>query len=137
MSIISHLKPCSHCPGVRPGASRQFADGGPGRTGTIGAECECVQIFPDPVWGKKWSRYVLVMLRCTPGEVREAVLCVPVRPDMPRFCPGNRRQSPGVTTAGHGSRMAKPRCFTVAYEYQWIFCETYNRNVFCKVQNLI
>jgi len=28
------LKPRSHCPGVRPGASRQFAAGGPGRTGT-------------------------------------------------------------------------------------------------------
>jgi len=29
-----HIKPRSHCPGVRPGASRQFAAGRPGRTGT-------------------------------------------------------------------------------------------------------
>ena len=28
------IKPRSHCPGVRPGASRQFTAGGPGRTGT-------------------------------------------------------------------------------------------------------
>jgi len=28
------VKPRSHCPGVRPGASRQFTAGGPGRTGT-------------------------------------------------------------------------------------------------------
>jgi len=28
------LKPRSHCPGVRPGASRQFTAGGPERTGT-------------------------------------------------------------------------------------------------------
>jgi len=28
------IQPRSHCPGLRPGASRQFAAGGPGRTGT-------------------------------------------------------------------------------------------------------
>ena len=33
-TISIFLKPRSHCPGVRPGASRQFAAGGPGRTGT-------------------------------------------------------------------------------------------------------
>jgi len=31
----TNLKPRSHCPGIRPGASRQFAAGGPGRTRTI------------------------------------------------------------------------------------------------------
>ena len=36
------LKPRSHCPGVRPGASRQFTAGGPGRTGTN----RDVHIFP-------------------------------------------------------------------------------------------
>ena len=30
----SDLKSRLHCPGVRPGASRQFGTGGPGRTGT-------------------------------------------------------------------------------------------------------
>ena len=34
VSSIFVLKPRSHCPGVRPGASRQFTAGGPGRTGT-------------------------------------------------------------------------------------------------------
>ena len=65
----------------------------------------------------------------------DALRCVPVRPDTPQFCPGNRLQSPGVTTARHGSRTAEPRCFTVAYEYQWNFRETHNRNILCKVQN--
>jgi len=31
--LIGHIKPRSHCPGVRPDASRQFLAGGPGRTG--------------------------------------------------------------------------------------------------------
>jgi len=31
--IYSNVKPRSHCPGVRPGASRQFSAGVPGRTG--------------------------------------------------------------------------------------------------------
>ena len=33
-SLLVYVKPRSHCPGVRPGAPRQFAAGGPGRTGT-------------------------------------------------------------------------------------------------------
>jgi len=86
---------------------------------------------PDPVWGKKWFG----LRRCIPCV--EALRCVPVRPETPRFFPENRRQNPGVTTAGYGSRTAKPRCFTVVYDYQWIFRETYNRNVLCKVQNSI
>ena len=32
--MIAEVKPRSNCPGVRPGASRQFTAGGPGRTGT-------------------------------------------------------------------------------------------------------
>jgi len=89
---------------------------------------------PDPVLGKKWSRSVPVMLRfatvhsrCSPGG---ATVC----PDTPRLCPGHRRQSPGVTTASDGSRTAKPRCYTVAYEYQWNSRGTYKRYVICKVQ---
>jgi len=33
-SNLRAVKPRSHCPGVRPGASRQFATGGPRQTGT-------------------------------------------------------------------------------------------------------
>jgi len=49
--------PRSHCPGVRPGASRQFVAGGPVRTGTI-REGVLVRSYirhscgPDPAWGK-------------------------------------------------------------------------------------
>ena len=32
--LTAELKPRSHCPGVRPGAPRQFVADGPGRTGT-------------------------------------------------------------------------------------------------------
>jgi len=32
--VLLTIKPCSHCHGVRPVASRQFVAGGPGRTGT-------------------------------------------------------------------------------------------------------
>jgi len=52
--------------------------------------------------------------RCTPR-------CVPAV--CSRLCPGHRRQSPGVTTASPGSKTTKPRCGTVAYAYQWNFCE--------------
>ena len=34
ISCTTKLKSRSLCPGVRPGASRQFTAGGPGRTGT-------------------------------------------------------------------------------------------------------
>jgi len=34
-SVCEHIKARSHCPGVRPGASRQFGAGGPVRTWTI------------------------------------------------------------------------------------------------------
>jgi len=62
----------------------------------------------DPVWGKKWPRPVLVMLRqFITGVAPEALRCITVRPDTPRLCPGHRRQSPGVTTASPVSRKAK------------------------------
>jgi len=63
---------------------------------------------------KKLSRYVPVMLQCITSVAPEAVQCVPVHPDTLQFCPRNLHQSPGVTTAGHRSRTAKARCFTVA-----------------------
>ena len=75
----------------------------------------------DPVWAKidhGLFRLCYGLRRCIPGVAPEAQRCVPVRPDTPRLFLGNRRQSPGVTTASHGSRTTKPRCFTVAYEYQ-------------------
>jgi len=78
------------------------------------------------------SGYCYGLRRCIPGVDPEALRCVPARPDTPRFCPRNRRQSLGFTTADHVSRTAKHRCFTAAYEYQCIFRETYNRNVLAK-----
>jgi len=41
------LKLRSHCPGVRPGAYRQFAAGGPGRTGTNGEGIRVGSFIPD------------------------------------------------------------------------------------------
>jgi len=87
------------------------------------------------VWGKKWSRSVPVILRFATVQPRCSPGGATVRPDTPRICPGHWRQSAGVTTRSHGSRTAKPRCYTVAYEYQWNFRGTYNRYVICKIQN--
>ena len=50
-----------HCPAVRPGASWQFVDGGPGRNGTNCKGIRMPDAFihsrqcyePDPVWGNK------------------------------------------------------------------------------------
>ena len=66
----------------------------------------------------------VTMYSCIPGVALEARRCVPVRPDTTRLYPGRQRQSPGVTTASHGSRTAKPWCYTVAYEYQCDFRKT-------------
>jgi len=94
---------------------------------------------PDLVVGKSdhslsWLCYCL--RRYIFGVAAEVLRCVPVRPNTTRLCPGHRRQSPGVTTTRHGSRMVKPQCYTVAYEYQWNSRGTYTRYVICKVQNL-
>jgi len=92
--MTTNLKPRSHCPGVRPGASRQFAAGGPGKPGRIGTEFESVHIF---------SAVLRTKPRCIPGVDPEVLRCVPVRPDTPRR----------VTEVGRQS--------TVAYEYQCNF----------------
>jgi len=78
----------------------------------------------DPVWGT-WSRSWLCygLAQFITVVAPEALRCVPVRPETPRLCPGHRRQSPGVTSASPGSKTAKRRCGTVAYAYQWNFCE--------------
>jgi len=41
------LKLRSHCPGVRPGAYRQFAADGPGRTETNGVGIRVGSYIPD------------------------------------------------------------------------------------------
>jgi len=73
--------------------------------------------------------------RYIPGVAPESLRCASVRPYTPRLCPVYRRQSPGVTTASHGSRTAKPRCYTVAYKYQCNSRRTYYRYVICKRHN--
>jgi len=126
---------------VSPGSLQPADRGEPGR---IGKEFECVHTFPAvlrtrPGFGQKvitvCPGYATVCDGTFPVYIApEALRCVPVRPDTPRLCPGHRRQSPGVTTASDGSRTAKPRCYTVAYEYQWNSRGTYKRYVICKVQ---
>jgi len=130
--MLFSIKPLSHCPGVRPGASRQFVAGGPGRTGTnheeirvrsyiSGSATEQIRFGTKSDFGLSWLCYGLRQF--ITGVAPEALRCVPVRPDTPRLYPGHRRQIPGVTTASPGSKTAKSRCGTVAYAYQWNFCE--------------
>jgi len=119
---------------VRPGSLQHADRREPGRNSS--AFIYSRQCYgPGPVWGTNLSRYVAVMLRFATVHSRCRSGGATVCPGVSRY--ENRRQSPGVTAAGHGSRAAKPRCFTVAYEYQWFFLEPYNRNVICKVQNSI
>ena len=126
--MLFSIKPLSHCPGVRPGASRQFVAGGPGRTGTNregirvlsyipGSATEQIRFGAKIDHGLSWLCYGLRQF--ITGVAPEALRCVPVRSDTPRLCPGHQRQSPGVTSASPGSKTAKPRCGTVAYNYAY------------------
>jgi len=121
--MLFSIKPLSHCPGVRPGASRQFVAGGPGRSGTNregirvrsyipGSATEQIRFGAKSDHGLSWLCYGLRQF--ITGVAPEALRYVPVRPDTPRLCPGHRRQSPGGTAASPGSKTAKPRCGTVA-----------------------
>jgi len=136
-------KPRSHWPGVRPSASQQFVAGGPERTGTnregIRVRLNYSRSATDHTRFGAKSDHVLSRL-CyglrwyIPGVVPEALRWVSVRPVRPDI--GDRAPTlAGFSTATHGGRAAKPRCYTVAYDYQWNFRGTYNRYVICKVQN--
>jgi len=48
------FKPRSHCPGVRPGAPRQFSAGGPGQTGTNREEIRVRSYIPGSVTDQTW-----------------------------------------------------------------------------------
>jgi len=142
MSSLVHTVPV-YAP-VRPGAPRQYAPGGPGRTGTNREGTRVRSYIPGSAtdqtrFGAKsdhgLSRLCYGLRRYIPGVAPEALRCVPVRPDTPWLCPGHRRQSPGVTTASHGSMTSKPLCDTVAYGYQWNSRGALYRYVICKVQN--
>jgi len=105
------------CPGVRPGASRQFVAGGPGRTGTNREGMRVRSYIPGSStdqtrFGEKSDHN---LSRLWYGLRRFISGVAPVCPDTLRLCPGHWRQSPGVTTASPGSRTAKPRCDTEAY----------------------
>ena len=117
--MLFSIKPLSHCPGVRPGASRQFVAGGPGRTGTNREEIRVRSYIPGSATeqirfgakrdhGLSWLCYGL--RKFITDVAPEALRCVPVRPDTPRPAPGIgdrapaslrqvpevRRQSPGA-----------------------------------------
>jgi len=120
---------------IRPGSPRSACYILPGRTGANRDESwrnssafihSRQRYGPDPVWGKMDhgpSRLCYGFRRFISGVAPKALRCVPVRPDTQWLCPGHRRQSPGVTTTSSGSRTAKPRCYTVAYAFQWHFWE--------------
>jgi len=106
------MKPRSHCPGIRPGAFRQFVDGGPGSTGTNREGIRVRSYIPGSVtdqtrFGPKCdhglSRLCFGLRRYISGVAPEALRCVRVRPNKPRLCPGHRQQSLGVTEVGRHS----------------------------------
>jgi len=77
------------------------------------------------------------MLRCITSVALEPLRCVTVHSATSRYTTV-LPQSLCITTEGQRSRTTKPRCFTVVFKYQWFFfCETFNRNVLCQVQNSI
>jgi len=97
------LKPRSHCPGVRPGASRQFVAGGPGRTWTNREGIRVRSYIPGSATdntrsGAKsdhgLSRLCYGLRRFIPGVAPGELRCVPVRPDTPRLYSGHRRGRP-------------------------------------------
>jgi len=52
--VAQSVKPRSHCPGVRPGASRQFTASGPGRTGTIRDGIRVRSYIPGSATDQAW-----------------------------------------------------------------------------------
>jgi len=126
----SLFKPRSHCPGVRTGTTREGIRVRSYIPGSVTDQTRFRAKIDHSL-----SRLSYGFRRCIPGVAPEALRCVPVRPDTLLLCSGNRRHSPGVTTASHGSKSAKPRCYAVAYDYQEIFRGTYNIYVICKIQN--
>jgi len=114
--FVKCVKPRSHSPGVRPGASRQFVAGGPGLSG---ANREDIRVrsyihgstTDQTKFGAKsdhdLSRLCYGLRRYIPDVAPEVLRCVPERLDKPRLWPGHRRQSPSVSTASHESRTAK------------------------------
>jgi len=122
---ITTLKPRLHSPSVRPDASRQFVAGELGRPETNREGIWVRSYIPGSATDQTrfvtkcdhgLSRLYYGLRRYIPVLAPEALPCVPVHPDTPRLCPGHRRQSPNVTTASHGRRTAKPRCYTEAYK---------------------
>jgi len=87
---------------------------------------------PDPVWGKNRSRSIPVMLRFACVHSRCSSGGATVYPGASRYTTVLPRASEPRCNNGESR---KPRCFTVAFDFQWIFHETYNRNVLCKIQN--
>jgi len=114
--MLFSIKPLSHCPGVRPGASRQFVAGGPGQNGTNregirvrsyipGSATEQIPFGAKSDHGLSWLCYGLRQF--ITGVAPEALRCVLIHhgsapgigdraPASQRRVPEVRRQSPGV-----------------------------------------
>jgi len=68
--------------------------------------------------------------QCSPGG---ATLCPSAFRYIPiHYSPRNLRQSLCITTKGHKSRTAKPRCFKVAFKYQCFFVKLLTEMSFAK-----
>ena len=79
-----HVKPHSHCPGVRPGVSRQFVAGGPGWTGMNRDEIWVRSYIPGSAADQNWfgaksdhglSRLCYCLRWYIPGVSPEATVC--------------------------------------------------------------
>jgi len=114
--MLFSIKPLLHCPGVRPGAFRQFVAGGPRRTGTNrdrirvrsyipGSATEQIRFGAKRYHGLSWLCYGLRQF--ITDVAPEALRCVPIHhgsapgigdraPVSLRQVPEGRRQSPGV-----------------------------------------
>ena len=123
--LFVSVKPRLLFPGVRPGASRQFVDGGPEWTGTNSKGIRVCLYIPGNAtdqtrYGAKrdrgLSRLCYGLRRCIPGVAPVALRCVPISHGSASDIDGRAQVLAGVSTASHGSWTAKPRCFTVAYK---------------------
>jgi len=106
---------------------------------------ECVHTFPAVLRTRTGLGQKVIMV--CPGYATvcdgtfpvypQRLRCVQVRPVRPWLCPTHRWQGPGVTTVIHGSRMAKPQCCMVAYDYQLHSCGIYNTFSFARYRTQV
>jgi len=126
----------SHCRSVCPGASRQFDMMVRDESRRFVKSAFPATLRVRPGWNKTWSRSVSVMLRFATVHYRCSFGDATVCPGMSRSRRYIGDRSPvltGVSTASHGRRTWKPRCYPVAYKQQGSYC--CNSKQGCRLQS--